>query len=86
MGTSAPSLAETPSTRTAADIKDHTATIGALQSILYFNHCSSSGHDSAIVREAYHGFAKRLGGIQPVVPAHEAITLNAEDCHDLRQT
>jgi hypothetical protein len=81
--TSAPSQTETPSTRTAADIKDHTANIGALESILYFNHCSFSGHDSAVVREAYHGFVKRLGGVKPVVPAPEAITLNDEDCHDL---
>jgi hypothetical protein len=29
--TSAPSLTETPSTRTAADIKDHTANIGVLE-------------------------------------------------------
>src|ERR1700727_409137 len=34
--TSAASLTETPSTRTAADIKDHTANIGVLESILYF--------------------------------------------------
>jgi hypothetical protein len=80
IGASAPSLAET---RTAADIKDHTANIGALEAILYFDHCSFSGHESAIVREAYHGFVKRLGGVPPVVPAPEAITLNAEDCHDL---
>jgi hypothetical protein len=78
-----PSLAKTPSPRTAADIKDHTANIGVLESVLYFNHCSSSGHDSAIVREAYRGFLKRLGGIKPVVPAPEALTLNAKDCHDL---
>ena len=81
--TSAASLTETPSTRTAADIKDHTANIGVLESILYFNHCSFSGHDSAIVREAYHGFVKRLGGVKSVVPAPEALTLNAQDCHDL---
>ena len=76
-------LTEAPSTRTAADIKDHSANIGVLESILYFNHCSFSGHDSAIVREAYHGFVKRLGGVKPVVPAPEALTLNAQDCHDL---
>jgi hypothetical protein len=34
--TSAPSLTETPSARTAADLKDHTANVGALESILYF--------------------------------------------------
>jgi hypothetical protein len=81
--TSAPSHTETPSSRTAADIKDHTANIGVLESILYFNHCSFSGHDSAIVREAYQGFVKRLGGVKPVVPAPEALMLNAEDCHNL---
>jgi hypothetical protein len=81
--TSAPPLTETPSTRTAADIKDHTANIGVLESILYFHHCSFSGHDSAIVREAYHGFVERLGGVKPVAPAQEALTLNAKDCHDL---
>jgi hypothetical protein len=74
---------EIPSMRTAADIKDHTANIGALESNLYFNHCSFSGHDSAIVREAYRGFLKRLGGVKPVVPAPEALTLNAKDCQDL---
>jgi hypothetical protein len=74
---------ETPSTRTAADIKDHTANIGVLESILYFNHCGFNGHDSAIVRAAYHGFVERLGGVKPVVPAPEALTLNAKDCHDL---
>jgi hypothetical protein len=76
-------VCQTPSTRTAADIKDHTANIGALESILYFKHCSFDSHDSAVVREAYHGFVKRLGGVQLVVPAPEAITLNAEDCHGL---
>jgi hypothetical protein len=81
--TSTPSLAETPSPGTAADIKDHTANIGVLESILYFNHCSFDGHDSAIVREAYHGFVARLGGVKPVVRAQEALTLNAKDCHDL---
>ena len=81
--TSAPSLTETPSTRTAADFKDHTANVGALESILYFKHCSFSGHDSAIVREAYHRFVERLGGVKPVLPAQEVLTLNADDCHDL---
>jgi hypothetical protein len=81
--TSAPPPTETPSTRTAADIKDHTANIGVLESILYFNHCGFNGHDSAIVRAAYHGFVERLGGVKPVVPAPEALTLNAKDCHDL---
>jgi hypothetical protein len=80
IGASAPSLAET---RTAADIKDHTANIGVLESTLYFNHCGFSGHDSAIVREAYRGFIKHLGGVKPVVPAPEALTLNVKDCHHL---
>jgi hypothetical protein len=81
--TSAPSPTETPSTRTAADLKDHTANVGALKSNLYFNHCSFNGHESAIVRKAYHGFLERLAGVKPVVPAQEALTLNADDCHDL---
>jgi hypothetical protein len=77
------SAAEPPPTRTAADIKHHTANIGVLESVLYLKHCSFSGHDSAIVREAYRGFVERLGGVQPIVPAQEALTLNAKDCHDL---
>ena len=82
--TSAPPPMETLSTRTAADIKDHTANIGVLESVLYFKHCSFNGHDNAIVREAYQGFVERLDGVKPIVPAaEEALTLNAKDCHDL---
>ena len=81
--TSAPPPMETLSTRTA-DIKDHTANIGVLESVLYFKHCSFNGHDNAIVREAYQGFVERLDGVKPIVPAaEEALTLNAKDCHDL---
>ena len=81
--TSAPLGAEAPSTRTAADIKDHTANIGAVASILYFNHCSFNPRDNAIVREAYHGFVERLAGVKPVRPAQEPLTLNADDYHEL---
>jgi len=81
--TAATSPSDLPPQQTAADIKDHTANLGILESMIYFDHCAFGRQDTLIVREAYGGFVKRLAGVKVVRPDQVPMTLSAKDCHEL---